>query len=120
MHLSDIEDFSTDVLRYEIHRREQATQEGRCWYCNKNLEAHTCKYAKPSPVPGWEISPPRWVSTEDCMANKQEYWQVDGYHPVMGKHVIGGGDTKEEATNKCIKNAKERQDKWNLSPGRKG
>ena len=111
-YLNDIEDFSTDQLRAEIHRREQATQEGRCWYCSKNLEAHTCKHAKLSPVPGWEIQPPRWVETEDCMGREQSYWQTGGKHPVMGVHVIGIGDSKEEATTKCIESAKKRQKGW--------
>jgi hypothetical protein len=111
-YLNDIEDFSTDQLRSEIHRRERATMEGKCWYCNANLEAHTCKYAKPSPVPGWQIHPPRYVRTEDCMAQKEEYWQTDGWHPVMNKFVIGVGDSKEEATTKCIDSAKKRQQEW--------
>jgi hypothetical protein len=111
-YLNDIEDFSTEQLRAEIHRREQAVKEGKCWYCQKNIEAHTCKHAKPSSVPGWEIQPPRWVSTEDCMARPVEYWQTSGWHPVMNDHVIGNGDTKEEATARCIENAKERQKNW--------
>jgi hypothetical protein len=115
-YLSDIEDFSTETLRVEINRRERLTREGKCWYCSQNLEAHTCKYAKPSPVPGWEIKPPRWVEGEDCMARKEEYWQTDGWHPVMGAHVIGVGDTQEEATSKCIENAKRRQAGWAGEP----
>jgi uncharacterized protein with PIN domain len=114
-YLSDIEDFTTDKLRFEINRRERATREGKCWYCNANLEAHTCKYAKSSPVPGWEIHPSRYVRTEDCMAQEQEYWQTDGWHPVMGERVIGNGDTKEEATARCIENARKRQQKWQTS-----
>ena len=111
-YLSDIEDFSTDQLRTEIRRREQAVREGNCWYCNMNLEAHTCKYAKPSPVPGWEIYPPQLISTEDCMARSEEYWMTIGRHPVMGEPVMGYGNTKEEATAKCIENAKKRQQVW--------
>jgi hypothetical protein len=114
-YLNDIEDFSTDQLRAEIHRREQAAREGRCWYCQKNLEAHTCKHAKPSPVPGWEIQPPRWVETEDCMARPEEYWQTTGRHPIMNEHVIGNGDTKEEATARCIDHARRRQQVWQTS-----
>lgn len=111
-YLSDIEDFTTDKLRVEILRRERAAREGRCWYCQNNLEAHTCKYAKLSPVPGWEIYPPRYVRTENCMGQEEEYWQTDGWHPVMNKHVIGVGDTKEEATAKCVQNAKNKQSEW--------
>jgi hypothetical protein len=111
-YLNDIEDFSTDKLRIEIARRERATREGKCWYCNRNLEAHTCKYATPSPVPGWEIHPPRYVRTEDCMGRPEEYWQTSGWHSVMNEHVMGNADSKEEATAKCIENARERQKKW--------
>jgi hypothetical protein len=114
-YLNDIEDFSTDQLRAEINRREQATREGKCWYCQMNLEAHTCKHAKPSPVPGWEINPSRWVETENCMAQKEEYWQTDGRNLVMGMYVIGIGGTKEEATNRCIENAKRCQKVWKTS-----
>lgn len=46
------------------------------------------------------------------MAHEIEYWQTDGKHPVMGVHVIGIGDSKEEATIKCIENAKKQQEKW--------
>jgi hypothetical protein len=113
-YLTDIEDFSTDQLRVEITRRERATREGRCWYCQQNLEAHTCKYAKPSPVPGWEIYPAKYVRTEDCMANEQEYWQTHGWHPVMNRHSMGIGNTKEESTSRCIENAKEQQKTWQI------
>ena len=111
-YLNDIEDFTTDKLRVEIARRERATREGRCWYCKQNLEAHTCKYANQSPVPGWEVYAPRYVRTEDCMGRPQEYWQVDAWHPVINMHTMGIGDTKEEATSKCIEHVKERQEKW--------
>jgi hypothetical protein len=113
-YLVDIEDFSTDQLRVEINRRERATREGRCWYCQGNLEAHTCKYAKPSPVPGWEIYPAKFVEGEDCMANQEKYWRAYGWHPVMNNRVIGIGGTKEEATARCIDNAREQQKTWQI------
>jgi len=116
-YLNDIEDFTTDKLRVEIARRERATIEGKCWYCKMNLEAHTCKYANTSsPVPGWEVYAPRWVDTDDCMGQRLQYWQTDAWHPVMNVHTMGVGDSKEEATTKCIKHAKEKQQKWHISP----
>ena len=101
-YLNDIEDFSTDDLRKEIHRREEADREGRCWYCNKNLAAHSCKLAKPTPVPGWEVKPHRYVppSEEGC----DEYWMTDARNPVTGKVVLGQGSTGPESTAKCIEN----------------
>lgn len=104
--MNDIEEFTTDELRAEIRRREQADRDGRCWYCNQNLSAHTCKHAVSSPVPGWIVNPPRFVRDEDCMANEYEYWQVDAHNPTTGKHKIGTGPTAESATDKCINNIK--------------
>lgn len=100
--MADLEEFTTDQLRREIRRREEADRDGRCWYCGKNLAAHTCRYATPSPVPGWEVSLARFVRTEDCMANAVEYWQADARNPVTGKHRIGYGATAVEATESLI------------------
>jgi hypothetical protein len=100
--MSDIEDFTTDQLRAEIRRREEADRKGRCWYCGRNLAAHTCKYATSSPCPGWVVQPPRFVRTEDCMANEVEYWQVDARNPVTGRCSGATGATSDEATAKCI------------------
>jgi hypothetical protein len=52
--LNDIEDFTTDQLRAEIRRREEAEREGRCWYCGLSLAAHTCKVAT---WPHWRTTP---------------------------------------------------------------
>lgn len=106
--MNDIEEFTTDELRSEIWRRETAARENRCWYCNRNINAHTCKYAVESVLPGWEVSPPRFVQIEDCMGQAQEYWQVNAKHTVTGNRVIGNGDTMLEATEKCIQNCKDR------------
>ncbi len=101
--LSDIEDFTTDELRKEIHRREEANRAGKCWYCKQNLAAHTCRYAAKSPCPGWTVEPPQFVQTEDCMARPEEYWQVSARNPVTGKCVLANADTAAEATENVIK-----------------
>lgn len=103
-YLNDIEDFTTDQLRAEIRRREEADREGKCWYCGHDLAAHTCKYSLGSPAPGWEVRPPRFVRTEDCMANEVEYWQVDARDPVTGRCAGGTGATAAEATARCLAN----------------
>lgn len=101
--LFDIEDFTTDELRRELNRRLEADRKGRCWYCGKNLAAHTCKYAiEDTPVPGWEVEPPRFVRTEDCMANEVEYWQVDARNPTTGRHATATAGTRDGATRKLI------------------
>lgn len=100
---SDIEDFTTDALRAEIHRREEAWRAGRCWYCGQNIAAHTCKFAKPSPCPGWEVKPPRFVSSDGgCMGDLEEYWVVDARNPVTGECRLAQGDSASEATSKII------------------
>jgi hypothetical protein len=99
-----LEDYTTDAIRAEIHRREEADRAEKCWYCGMNLSAHTCKLARPSPVPGWEVQPPRYVRTEDCMGQEQEYWQVDARNPVTGKHAIGTGQSGIQATDRCVTN----------------
>lgn len=105
--MNDIEDFTTDQLRAEIHRREEADRAGRCWYCEMNLHAHTCKHATPSPCPGWVVQPPRFVRGEDCMGREQEYWQVDARNPVTGKCQIGIGTTAHGATEKCLERVRD-------------
>lgn len=102
--LNDIEDFTTDELRQEIRRREAAEANSKCWYCGKNLAAHTCKHAKPSPVPGWEVEPARYLTGEDCMGNAEAYWRASARNPVTGRVVMGAGDTADEATFRCIEN----------------
>ncbi len=110
--LNDIEEFTIDELRSEILRRERAASERRCWYCGKNIDAHTCKHAKASVCPGWEVQPPRFVKTEDCMAHEVEYWQVDAKHTVMRVYAIGYGDSPDVATEKCIRSIKQREEGW--------
>lgn len=103
-YLSDLEDYTTDQLRAEIHRRQQADARGECWYCHQNLGAHTCKYSLSSGVPGWVVEPPRFVRTEDCMGRDEEYWQVDARNPVTGRCCGGTGLSAIEATATCLRN----------------
>lgn len=103
--LSDIEDFTTDQLRAEIRRREEADRAGRCWYCGRNLKAHTCKHAVASPLPGWIVDPPRFVVGEDCMAREERYWQVDARNPTTGRCAIGVGPNADVALEKCVASA---------------
>lgn len=113
----DIEDFTTDALRREILRREIAVREGRCWYCNGNLAAHTCKHAKPSPVPGWTVEPATYLVGENCIENahdysrpqamlamghEEQYWRTSATQDETGTVCMGCGDTASEATAKCI------------------
>lgn len=101
-YLADIEDFTTDQLRAEIIRRETADREGKCWYCSQNVAAHTCKYAVPSPCPGWIVDPPRFVTGESCMGDPEQYWQAGARNPVTGRHRMANADTAAEATAKLI------------------
>lgn len=100
--MNDIEDFTTDQLRAEIRRREEADRAGRCWYCGKNLRAHTCKLTTTSPCPGWDVQPPRFVRSESCMGEEVEYWRVNARNPVTGECRLANGSTAAEATAKCI------------------
>lgn len=102
--MSDIEDFTTDQLRDEIRRRQDASRRGACWYCGQSIAAHTCKYAFPSPVPGWQVEPPKFLSREDCMGQPEEYWRTSARNPVSGMIVTGTGRTAAEATNACLGN----------------
>jgi hypothetical protein len=101
--LSDIEDFSTDALRAEIRRREAADARNECWYCHQSLAAHTCKHAKPSPVPGWIVEPARFVRDDGgCMGELEEYWRVIARNPVTMRVRVGTGATAAEATARCL------------------
>lgn len=101
--MNDIADFDTDALRAEIRRREAADRAGTCWYCGRDLAAHTCKHARPSPVPGWIVEPARFVRDDGgCMGEMEEYWRVDARNPVTGRHSGGSGATAAEATEKCL------------------
>ncbi len=85
--ISDLEDYTTDQLRTELFRRQKADERGECWYCNRNYKAHTCKYANPTPCPGWVVDPPRLVDEED--------WKATARNPVSGKVEIGCGSVSE-------------------------
>jgi hypothetical protein len=111
-HLNDIEEFTIDELRKEIRRREDAARAHKCWYCGQNIAAHTCKHATNPTAHGWEVAAPRWVATEDCMANEVSYWQVDAKHTVLGIHTCGTGGTADEATQKCLQHIQEREATW--------
>jgi hypothetical protein len=43
----DLDDFTTESLQNEMERRSKFAQEGKCWYCYRLLEFHTCKHANP-------------------------------------------------------------------------
>lgn len=121
---NDIEDFTTDELRKEIIKRELLDSAGTCWYCKANLAAHTCKYAEPSPVPGWHVEPAVYLTGEDCMGRPEAYWRCTARNPVTGKIIMGTGGTADEATAAAIKNVQRRLDPtiiamgktWNRAP----
>lgn len=73
--MSDIEDFTTAALLAEVTRRITAAESRQCWYCRRNVNAHTCKYAEVPRYRGWTVEPParhpdgRWRTTANRTAD---------------------------------------------------
>lgn len=99
----DLEDFTSNQLRDELSRRQSASGNGICWYCDHSVLTHTCKHADKEKRNGpWEFEAPHFVDSEDCMANPERYWRTWARHRDTGVYVVGTGENSSEATQNCI------------------
>ena len=106
--MSDIEDFTTAALLAEVMRRVGCVDVRQCWYCRRNIHAHTCKYAESPRFYGWQVEPPvRYRDGADNLG-----WRTVASRTGDGATVDGSGFTRDVADRLCFA-AIERTDREN-------
>lgn len=97
MHL-DIEAFTIQQLLDEVARRVRATEARQCWYCGRNIHAHTCKHAEVPRFHGWTVDAPERFTDP----NGTRGWIVTATRIGDDRVVTGTGLTRDVADKQCF------------------